>query len=247
MDNWLGRTELLLGTEALIALEHAHVAVFGIGGVGGHTVEALSRSGVGTLTLVDSDTVSPTNLNRQIIATIDTIGRPKVEVMAQRIANINPSCHVIARQCFYLPETAGEFDFSDYDYIVDAVDTVSAKLQLVEEAQRCGTPIISSMGAANKLDPCAFEIADIFQTSVCPLAKVMRKECRRRGIRALKVVYSKEPPIKPQSDDNCELPAPGRRSVPGSVAFVPAVAGLIIAGEVVRCLAGNSTHLCASK
>lgn len=234
MDNWLARTELMLGTEAMETLARSHVAVFGIGGVGGHATEALARSGVGSLTIVDSDTVELTNLNRQIVATRETIGQPKVEAMARRIYSINPQCHVTARQCFYLPETAGQFDFALYDYVVDAVDTITAKLQLAEEAQRCGVPIISSMGAANKLDPSAFRVADIFQTSVCPLAKVMRKECRKRGIRSLKVVYSQEPSIQPQTIADCEAPAPGRHTVPGSTAFVPSVAGLIIAGEVVK-------------
>lgn len=239
MDNWLARTELILGTEAMVTLAQSHVAVFGIGGVGGHAAEALARSGVGSLTIVDSDTVELTNLNRQIVATRETIGQPKVEAMARRIYSINPQCHVIARQCFYLPETAGQFDFAQYDYVVDAVDTITAKLQLAEEAQRCGVPVISSMGAANKLDPSAFRVADISQTSVCPLAKVMRKECRKRGIRSLKVVYSQEPPVQPQTIADREEPALGRHVVPGSTAFVPSVAGLIIAGEVVKDLVGQ--------
>lgn len=234
MSHWLDRTELLLGDKATEALARAHVAVFGVGGVGGYAIEALTRCGVGALTIVDSDTVDVTNLNRQIIATADTIGQPKVDVMAKRIASINPACRVEARKCFYLPETADQFDFTRYDYVVDAVDTVTAKLQLIEEANRCGTPIISSMGAANKLDPTAFQVADIYKTSVCPLAKVIRKECRKRGIAHLKVVYSQEPPISHQGEGAAEAPAPGRRSTPGSVAFVPPVAGLILASEVVK-------------
>ena len=234
MAHWLDRTELLLGREAVERLARARVAVFGVGGVGGYAIEALARSGVGALTIVDSDEVDVTNLNRQIIATLDTVGQPKVDMMAKRIASINPACQVDARQCFYLPETAGEFDFRQYDYIVDAVDTVTAKLQLIEEAHRCGTPIICSMGAANKLDPSAFQVADIYQTSVCPLAKVIRKECRKRGIEHLKVVYSQEQPMNPQGEGPTDSPAPGRRSTPGSVAFVPPVAGLILAGEVVK-------------
>ncbi|MBO4365548.1 MAG: tRNA threonylcarbamoyladenosine dehydratase [Eggerthellaceae bacterium] len=242
MDNWLSRTELLLGPHAIETLAQSHVAVFGIGGVGGHAVEALVRSGVGAITIVDSDTVELTNLNRQIVATHETIGQPKVEVMAKRITSINPRCRVTACQCFYLPETADQFNFAQYDYVVDAVDTVAAKLQLAEEAQRCGTPIISSMGAANKLEPTAFRVADIYQTSVCPLAKVMRRECRKRGIGSLKVVYSQEPPVQAQAPDVDETPAPGRHGVPGSAAFVPSVAGLIIAGEVVKDLVACRTR-----
>ena len=222
MDDRFSRTELLLGAEAMEKLARSHVIVFGIGGVGGHVVEALARSGVGALDLVDGDAVSVSNINRQIVATANVIGIPKVQVMARRLRLINPACQVKAHHCFYLPDTAGRFDLADYDYVVDAVDTVTAKLLIAERAQAAGTPVISSMGAGNKLDPCAFQVADLYDTSVCPLAKVMRHECRKRGIDHLKVVYSKEAPAQPQGD------------VVGSVAFVPSVAGLIIAGEVVK-------------
>lgn len=217
------RTELLLGGEAMERLARARVAVFGIGGVGGHVVEALVRSGVGAIDLIDSDTVSLSNLNRQIIALHSTIGRYKTEVMQERIRDINPDCQVEVHNCFYLPETKDEFDFTQYSYIVDAVDTVTAKIQLVMEAQEKGTPILCSMGAGNKLNPADFEVADLYETSMCPLARVMRRELKKRGIGKLKVVYSKEPPISTES-----------REVPGSVAFVPSVAGLIIASEVVK-------------
>lgn len=230
------RTRLLLGQEGLDRLAKARVAVFGIGGVGGYVVEALARSGVGALDLVDSDDVDPTNLNRQIIATLDTVGRSKVVVAAERVASINPACQVTTQQCFFLPETADKFDFAAYDYIVDAVDTVSAKLALVEAAHAAGTPIISSMGAGNKLDPTAFRVADIADTSVDPLARVMRKELRKRGIDSLKVVYSTESPREPFPDG--ERVKEGSRPAPGSVAFVPSVVGLIIGGEVVCDLAG---------
>ena len=222
MDDRFSRTELLLGAEAMDKLARARVIVFGIGGVGGHVVEALARSGVGALDIVDGDTVCASNINRQIVATANVIGIPKVQVMARRLQLINPACHVKAHHCLYLPDTAECFDLANYDYIVDAVDTVTAKLLIAERAQAAGTPIISSMGAGNKLDPTAFEVADLYDTSVCPLAKVMRRECRKRGIEHLKVVYSKEAPIQPRAD------------VVGSVAFVPSVAGLIIAGEVVK-------------
>lgn len=230
------RTRLLLGQEGLDRLAKARVAVFGVGGVGGYVVEALARSGVGALDLVDSDDVDPTNLNRQIIATIDTVGRSKVVVAAERVASINPVCRVTAHQCFFLPETADQFDFAAYDYIVDAVDTVSAKLALVEAAHAAGIPIISSMGAGNKLDPTAFRVADIADTSVDPLARVMRKELRKRGIGSLKVVYSTESPREPFPDG--ERVKEGSRPAPGSVAFVPSVVGFIIGGEVVCDLAG---------
>ena len=213
----------------------ARVAVFGIGGVGGYAVEALARSGVGALDLVDSDTVDPTNLNRQIIATMGAIGRPKTQVAAERVASINPSCIVRPRQCFFLPETADQFDFTAFDYVIDAVDTVSAKIALVEAAFAAGVPIVSSMGAGNKLDPTAFRVADIYETSVDPLARVMRRELRRRGIPSLKVVYSTEPPLVPADDDMAVKD--GTRPAPGSVAFVPSVAGLILGGEVVKDLA----------
>lgn len=235
-NDLFARTRLLLGQEGLDRLAAARVAVFGVGGVGGYVVEALARSGVGALDLVDSDDVDPTNLNRQIIATLDTVGQPKVQVAAARVASINPACRVTAHQCFFLPETAAQFDFAAYDYVVDAVDTVSAKIALVEAACAAGAPIISSMGAGNKLDPTAFRVADIYETSVDPLARVMRKELRRRGIPALKVVYSTEPPLAPADDG--ETVKEGTRPAPGSVAFVPSVAGLIIGGEVVRDLSG---------
>ena len=234
MIDQFSRTQLLLGREALEKLACSRVAVFGVGGVGGYTVEALARSGIGALDLIDNDTVALSNLNRQIIALHSTVGLYKVDAAAARIRDINPACRVTAHKTFYLPETQDQFDFTQYDYIVDAIDTVKGKLALVENAQAAGTPIICSMGAGNKLDPTAFEVADIYQTSVCPLAKVMRTECRKRGIRRLKVVYSREPPLTPTGGE--ESPANGRRAVPGSVAFVPSAVGLIIAGEVVRAL-----------
>lgn len=232
-------------------LYRARVAVFGIGGVGGYTVEALARSGVGTLDLIDDDKVCLTNLNRQIFATRKTVGQYKVDVAQQRILEINPKAVVHTYKTFYAPQTAELFDFSQYDYVVDAIDTVTGKLELVEQAGKAGVPIISSMGAGNKMDPTAFEVADIYETSVCPLARVMRKELKKRGIEKLKVVYSKEPPMTPIDDmaiscrTNCICP-PGtarkctqRRQVPGSNAFVPPVVGLIIAGEVVKDLTGT--------
>lgn len=235
MDQF-SRTELLLGKEGMEKLRNSHVAVFGIGGVGGHAAEALARSGIGALDLIDSDVVSVTNINRQIIATLDKVGRYKVDVMKERIAVINPEAQVTAYRKFFLPENSDEFDFTQYDYIVDAVDTVSAKIELVMKAQVAGVPVICSMGAGNKLDPTAFEVADIYETSVCPLARVMRTELRKRGVKKLKVVYSKEPPITPlPSEEEC-----GKRTVPGSMAFVPSAAGLIIAGEVVKDLCGIS-------
>lgn len=235
MNDLFARTRLLLGRDGLDRLAAARVAVFGIGGVGGYAVEALARSGVGALDLVDSDTVDPTNLNRQIIATMGAIGRPKTQVAAERVASINPSCIVRPRQCFFLPETADQFDFAAFDYVIDAVDTVSAKIALVEAAFAAGVPIVSSMGAGNKLDPAAFRVADIYETSVDPLARVMRRELRRRGIPSLKVVYSTEPPLVPADDDMAVKD--GTRPAPGSVAFVPSVAGLILGGEVVKDLA----------
>lgn len=225
------RTELLLGEENVEKLKHSRVAVFGVGGVGGFVVEALVRSGIGAIDIIDKDKVSISNLNRQIIATRDTIGREKSEVMKERILAINPECKVTEHKCFYLPETKEQFDFTEYDYVVDAIDTVTGKISLVMQANEAGTPIISSMGAGNKLDPTQFEIADIFQTSVCPLARVMRQELKKRGIKKLKVVYSKEPPRKPQGG----VPDPVTKKVsPGSIAFVPSVAGLILASEVVK-------------
>lgn len=246
MLNQFSRTELLLGKEAMKKLENARVAVFGVGGVGGYVVEALVRSGVGTIDIIDDDKVCLTNLNRQIIATGKTVGRYKVEVMKERILEINPNAVVHTHQCFFLPENSDSFDFSRYSYVVDAVDTVTAKIALVMTAQEAGVPIISSMGAGNKLNPAAFEVADIYKTSVCPLAKVMRRELKKRGVKKLKVVYSKEEPLTPKEDienscrENCICPPEAghkcteRRAIPGSVAFVPSVAGLIIAGEVVK-------------
>lgn len=223
------RSQMLLGSPALERLRSSRVAVFGIGGVGGYVAEALARTGVGTLDLVDKDVVDVSNINRQIIALHSTIGRPKVEVMKERIRDINPDIVVHARQCFFLPETAEEFDFSQYDYVVDAVDTVTAKIEIILRAHQANTPVISSMGAGNKLNPELFLVSDIYQTSVCPLAKVMRRELKKRGIKELKVVYSKEEPKKPAGG------APeGERLAPGSVAFVPSVAGLIAAGEVIK-------------
>ncbi|MCI8513870.1 MAG: tRNA threonylcarbamoyladenosine dehydratase [Lachnospiraceae bacterium] len=217
------RTEQLLGKEALTRLAGARVAVFGLGGVGGHAAEALGRSGVGFLDLYDKDVVSLSNINRQVAALQSTLGQSKAEVMRRRILDINPEAKVRAINCFYLPETADQIDLSEYDYIVDAVDTVTAKLELAVRAKTADVPIISCMGAGNKLDPTRFEVADLYRTSVCPLAKVMRRECRARGIEELKVVYSREEPIAREN-----------RQVPGSVAFVPSVAGLILAGEVVK-------------
>lgn len=231
MTNEFSRTERILGPEAMERLEAARVAVFGVGGVGGYVAEALARSGVGAIDLIDKDTVSLTNINRQIIALHSTIGRYKVDVMRERILDINPRCQVEARQCFFLPETREEFDFTRYSYVVDAVDTVTAKIQIVTQAEESGTPVISSMGAGNKINPTSFEVADLYDTSVCPLAKVMRRELRKRGVDRLKVVYSKEPPHSPDRDEDEE---PGRRSTPGSVVFVPSVAGLVLASEVVR-------------
>lgn len=232
MTDQFSRTELLLGQAAIEKLKKSRVAIFGVGGVGGYATEALVRSGVGAIDIIDSDTVCLSNLNRQIIATQSSIGKYKVDVMKERIFDINPDCQVKAYQCFYLPETKADFPFKDYDYIVDAVDTVAAKLQLVEVAKEHDVPIISSMGAGNKLDPTLFEVADIYKTSVCPLAKVMRRELKKRNINRLKVVYSKEMPIKPLESE--ELKDSNKRSIPGSVAFVPSVVGLIIAGEVIK-------------
>lgn len=233
MQEAFSRTELLLGEEAMSKLASKRVAVFGIGGVGGHVVEGLVRSGIGAIDLIDSDKVAVSNLNRQLIATLDTIGMDKTEAMARRIAQINPQCKVTMHNCFYLPENRDSFDFTQYDYIVDAVDTVTAKIDLVMRANEVAKPIISSMGAGNKLDPTAFMVADIYETSVCPLAKVMRRELKKRGIGKLKVVYSKEEPLKPLGSTE----ETGRRATPGSTAFVPSVVGLIIASEVVKDLA----------
>ena len=251
MLNQFSRTQLLLGADNMERLANAKVAVFGIGGVGGYVVEALARSGVGSFVIVDDDKVCLTNLNRQIIATRKTIGKYKTDVMKDRILEINPDARVEVHKCFFLPENADEFPCEEYDYIVDAVDTVTAKISLVMKAQEMNVPIISSMGAGNKLDASQFRVADIYKTKVCPLAKVMRRELKKRGVKKLKVVYSEEQPTRPVEDmaiscrTNCICP-PGaankcteRRDIPGSVAFVPSVAGLIIAGEVVKDLAAK--------
>lgn len=229
MLDQFSRTELLFGKKAMERLSSSRVAVFGIGGVGGFTVEALARSGVGAIDLIDHDKVCLTNINRQIIATHKTVGKYKVDAAAERILEINPDCKVTAHKIFYMPDTQDGFDFSPFDYIVDAIDTVTGKLLIAENAVKCGVPVISCMGAGNKLDPTAFEVADIFETSVCPLAKVMRRELKKRGIERLKVVYSKEEPKKPVATEP---------RVPASNAFVPSVAGLIIAGEVIKDLTG---------
>ena len=240
------RTELLLGKEAMEKLKNARVAVFGIGGVGGYVCEALVRSGIGAFDLIDDDKVCLTNLNRQIIATRKTVGKYKTDVMRERILEINPDASVQTYKCFFLPENAAEFPFEKYDYIVDAIDTVTAKIALVMKAQEKNVPIISSMGAGNKLDASQFRVADIYKTKVCPLAKVMRRELKKRGVKKLKVVYSEEKPIRPMEDvsiscrTNC-ICLPGakhkcteRRDIPGSVAFVPSVVGMILAGEVIK-------------
>ena len=228
------RAERLLGSNGMERLGKARVAVFGVGGVGGYVVEALARSGVGTLDLIDSDKVCLSNLNRQIIALHSSLGRYKVDAARERILDINPECRVNVHRIFYLPQTAEEFDFREYDYVVDAIDTVTGKLMLVSQARQAGTPIISSMGAGNKLDPAAFRVADIYETSVCPLARVMRRELKKRGIPGLKVVYSTEPPVAFAGNGQDQ-----EEGSPGSVAFVPSVAGLIIAGEVIKDLAGK--------
>ncbi len=251
MLNQFSRTQLIYGEEVMGRLASSHVAVFGIGGVGGYVVEALARTGVGSIDLIDDDKVCLTNINRQIIATRKTIGKYKVDVARERILDINPDCNVRTFRTFFLPETADQFDFSEYDYVVDAIDTVTGKLSIIEKAKEAGVPVISSMGAGNKVNPGLFEVADIFETSVCPLAKVMRHECKKRGIKNLKVVYSKEKPLRPVEDmsiscrQNCVCP-PGttrkcteRRDIPGSTAFVPSVVGLIIAGEVINDIAAK--------
>lgn len=226
------RTAYIIGEEGVERLRRAHVAVFGVGGVGGYAAEALARAGVGELTLVDSDTVSESNINRQIIATHGAVGRLKVEVFAERIADINPDCKTHAYPVFFTEDVASDFDFSKFDYVVDAIDTVSAKLALAVLCQEAGVPIISSMGAGNKLNPLDFEVADIYETSVCPLARAMRSELKRRGVRSLKVVYSKETPISPKWQK--ESAASDKRRAPGSISFVPSAAGLIVASEVVK-------------
>lgn len=250
MLNQFSRTQLLLGGEAMKKLSESRVAVFGVGGVGGYACEALVRSGVGHFDLIDDDKICLTNLNRQIIATRKTVGKYKTDVMKERMLEINPEVDVTIHKCFFLPENADEFPFSEYDYVIDAVDTVTAKLELVMKCRELNVPIISSMGAGNKLDASAFRVADIYKTKMCPLAKVMRRELKKRGVKKLKVVYSEEKPTRPIEDmsvscrTNCICP-PGaahkcteRRDIPGSVAFVPSVAGLIIAGEVVKDLTG---------
>lgn len=245
MLNQFSRTQLLFGPETMEYLSRCRVAVFGIGGVGGYAVEALARSGIGALDLIDDDRVCLTNLNRQLHATLKTVGKYKVDVAEERILEINPDCRVTTYKTFYMPDTQDQFDFSLYDYVIDAIDTVTGKLALAEQAQRTGTPIISAMGAGNKTDPTAFRVADISRTSICPLARVMRRECKKRGIKKLKVVYSTEEPRRPLEDpavscrDEC-ICSPGRRKstvrrdIPGSTAFVPSVAGLILAGEVIK-------------
>ena len=233
MIEQFSRTQLLLGEEAMEKLYRARVAVFGIGGVGGYTVEALARAGIGQLDLIDSDTVSISNINRQILATHSTVGKLKVDVAKDRVLDINPGCVVRTYACFYLPDTADRFDFTQYDYIVDAIDTVTGKLQLVERAYAAGTPIICSMGTGNKLDPAMFQVADISKTSVCPLARIMRKELKKRGIDHVKVVYSQEEALTPVGAEE-EAARLGKRQIPGSTAFVPGTAGLILAGEVIK-------------
>ena len=233
MANQFNRTELLLGKENMEKLSKAHILIFGVGGVGGYVVEVLARSGIYHFTLVDNDVISETNINRQIIATLETIGKDKVEVMKNRIISINKDADVEIRKCFYLPETASEFDFSQYDYVVDCVDTVSAKLSIIIEAKKNNVPVISAMGAGNKLNPAMLEVSDISKTSVDPLAKVIRTELRKRGINHLKVVYSKESPIK-IDDPNVELKEKSQRPVPGSNAFVPSTMGLIMASEIIK-------------
>ncbi len=236
MEERFSRTALLIGEEALKKLKNSRVAVFGVGGVGGYVCEALCRSGIGTFDLIDKDKVSVSNLNRQIIATVDTIGRSKVEVMKERMLSINPDVKVNIHETFFLPENSADFPFREYDYVVDAVDTVTAKIELIVRSKENGVKVISSMGAGNKLEASAFKVADIYGTKVCPLAKVMRRELRKRGIDSLKVVYSEEDPLRPfaASQERPEEETEKRRSIPGSVAFVPAAAGLIIAGEVVK-------------
>ena len=250
MLNQFSRTQLIYGEEAMKKLASSRVAVFGIGGVGGYTVEALARSGIGSLDLIDDDKVCLTNINRQIIATRKSVGKYKVDVAMERILDINPDCKVRTYKTFFLPETQNLFDFKEYDYVVDAIDTVTGKIAIILKAQEAGVPVISSMGAGNKINPAMFEVSDIYKTSVCPLAKVMRHELKKRGVKSLKVVYSKELPRRPLEDmsiscrQHCICP-PGtvrkcteRRDIPGSTAFVPSVAGLIIAGEIINDLSG---------
>ncbi|MBR5683372.1 MAG: tRNA threonylcarbamoyladenosine dehydratase [Ruminococcus sp.] len=246
MSDRFSRTGLLFGEEAMKVLAGSRVAVFGVGGVGGYAVEALARSGVGALDLIDDDKVCVTNINRQIIALSSTVGMYKVDAAAQRIHEINPDCRVTCHRMFYMPDTADKLDFSQYDYVIDAIDTVTGKIEIIMQAKSAGVPVISSMGAGNKLDPTAFEVSDIYKTSVCPLAKVMRYQLKRRGVKKLKVVYSREQPIVPQgqaAEDGSGATdmrtGSARRSTPGSTAFVPSVVGLIIAGEVIKDLTGT--------
>ena len=236
MPDQYSRTRLLLGDDGMGKLKNARVILFGLGGVGGYTAEALARSGIGHMDLVDDDAVSLTNLNRQLLATYSSIGKHKVDVAAARIADIDPTIEVVTHKTFYLPETADQFDFSQYDYVIDAIDTVTGKLNLIAQAKAAGVPVISCMGTGNKLDPTAFQVADISKTSGCALARIMRKECAKRGLKGVKVVYSKELPRSQDASVEIEPQREGssRRSTPGSVAFVPAVAGLVMAGEVIK-------------
>lgn len=239
MDNYFSREELLIGKDAIEILKNSRVAVFGVGGVGGFVVEVLARCGVGTIDVIDNDVVDPSNINRQIIATADTIGQEKVNVVEQRINSINPNAVVNKHRCFFLPETAKDFDFTRFDYVVDAIDTVSGKIEIILQAKKAGVPVISCMGAGNKLDPTAFVVTDIYKTSVCPLARVMRQKLKKLGVQDLKVVYSTEKAMKPNYPP--DMP-PQRKAAPGSVAFVPSVAGIIAGGEVIKDLIGYSNN-----
>lgn len=239
MDNYFSREELLIGKEAIEILKNSRVAVFGVGGVGGFVVEVLARCGVGTIDVIDNDVVDPSNINRQIIAIADTIGQEKVNVVEQRIKSINPNAVVNKHRCFFLPETAKDFDFTRFDYVVDAIDTVSGKIEIILQAKKAGVPVISCMGAGNKLDPTAFVVTDIYKTSVCPLARVMRQKLKKLGVQDLKVVYSTEKAVKPNYPP--DMP-PQRKAAPGSVAFVPSVAGIIAGGEVIKDLIGYSNN-----
>ena len=239
MDNYFSREELLIGKEAIEILKNSRVAVFGVGGVGGFVVEVLARCGVGTIDVIDNDVVDPSNINRQIIATADTIGQEKVNVVEQRIKSINPNAVENKHRCFFLQETAKDFDFTRFDYVVDAIDTVSGKIEIILQAKKAGVPVISCMGAGNKLDPTAFVVTDIYKTSVCPLARVMRQKLKKLGVQDLKVVYSTEKAMKPNYPP--DMP-PQRKAAPGSVAFVPSVAGIIAGGEVIKDLIGYSNN-----
>ena len=239
MDNYFSREELLIGKEAIEILKNSRVAVFGVGGVGGFVVEVLARCGVGTIDVIYNDVVDPSNINRQIIATVDTIGQEKVNVVEQRIKSINPNAVVNKHRCFFLPETAKDFEFTKFDYVVDAIDTVSGKIEIILQAKKAEVPVISCMGAGNKLDPTAFVVTDIYKTSVCPLARVMRQKLKKLGVQDLKVVYSTEKAMKPNYPP--DMP-PQRKVAPGSVAFVPSVAGIIAGGEVIKDLIGYSNN-----